>query len=391
MLNIMINKIEDAVACENTNQYENLFNETMKYCQKSLVDMLILSEALIRIGKYDDAQMVLIHALDITNAEGRIFFNLGNIEIAKGKYKNSAICYSKAIELGYKTEKCFLNYANAEGHLGNTQQALLLLEETCDMYAETILPFCIFYSIFIRNYNFKDASIVADKSIDKFPENFMAYHMKIITLINEKKYEDAMVVLEKCNPLFSEKSEYIIDYALVLYCMDRAKEALELILKNDEFLDKNSFEYMLVHAKIVAKLHLIDEASSSYKELFDTYAYRNAGINSVLLLILEEKYKDAICILELLIDKKEHDYNFHCALCLYILCSKILNTENIEDEMEKALMIFERDFDDNPNHVYIKYLEAAIHRLDGNIDEEVACLEFVDNFIADFSHDELNI
>ena len=326
------------------------------------LEMIEKAEQFIRENKLKEAEEMLLPLLSSHMAhEGRVYFDLGNIDFLNGDTDCCREWYDKAILNGYVDYNLLMNYAKLEKVEGNVDACIKFLKQARDINKDNTLTYLVLAGTYLETCDYDSALKTADGLIREKPSKYDGYHLKATIMLEDgNEIDQCLEMLKSVKPLFSLDHYYVYDLANALY---NSKDYLQALDTIDAFLASNEGDeiqdILAMKTRVLIALGDYDKVEPVIRELAFTCNNDKAKAALAFLLIWQNNETEALSVLDMLNSAESNPFNRLSAKTISRFIDykhSGFNAINMEDVIQEIIDVMLKD---EEGYKYLPMLSAA--------------------------------
>ena len=173
---------------------------------KEIDQNITKSQNLLREKNFNDAEIILLKNLKISNNNFETYFLLGSIAGIKKKFEEAENYLKKALNIKSSHITSNLNLAIILKKLNKKQDAIKYFKKVTDLDKNNVESLCGIAQIYEEELNFENAKIFLKKALDINPSHHVANHNYGKLLLKLNKHREGLKFIEKVSGMIKFKS-----------------------------------------------------------------------------------------------------------------------------------------------------------------------------------------
>ena len=167
------------------------------------------SQEFLKRKDFNNAELILLKNLDISNESFETFFLLGVISGIKRELTKSEMYLNKAINLNPSHVNSFLNLAIISKKMNNKKKSIEYFKKVIELDKNNLDGLCGLAQIFEEDKNFTMAEIYYKKVIEINSNHHIANHSYGKLLLKLNKHIDGLKLIEKVSGIIRFKKNIL--------------------------------------------------------------------------------------------------------------------------------------------------------------------------------------
>lgn len=344
-----------------------------------IYNLMTQANDLMREECYEEALEVLNTIEPDDKAAGVISYLKGCACMQLEQDEQAHLHFGQALEQGLVDKQLYINLGIIKTRMGNTRQAEQMFRQAAELDPVDALPLNRIILLRLSRADFSGAEVVMDELMHRNPELVDGYHHKADLLLGTGNAEEALVLLKGVEKRFSANPLFVYDLCRALRRTGHAEEALDYLKDREDIFQEDADRVLFKkqQASLLADLKRYDEAEPLWRQLYDLYGDRQAGMA---LAAQALGRKDAEALLNIAVEMLDAQTYDDCHyMCLYyrVIALRQLGNEGGAKEALRQASEQLDELGDDPVGVKFRSMRASIRAELGHYQDALADVDFL--------------